>query len=115
MQLQHSFRTFAFILVLVADQTAPSEDLDFLNLGIFMTNFEIRPYAVSVREVALLIGVSRSTVYEYIKPTSPSYKKDFPRPFGYSDDGVGPSRWKLESIEAWVENRSKHYKGANHG
>ena len=115
MQLQHSFRTFAFILVLVADQTAPSEDLDLLNLGIFMTNFEIRPYAVSVREVALLIGVSRSTVYEYIKPKSPSYKKDFPKPFSYSNDGAGPSRWKLEAIQEWVDNRSKQSEGENHG
>ena len=93
----------------------PSKDLYFLNLGFCMTNFKIRPCAVNVKEVALLIGVSKSTVYEYIKPTSRSYKKDFPRPFSYSDDGVGPSRWKLESIEEWVENRSKNYKGANHG
>lgn len=80
-----------------------------------MTNFEIRPYAVNVKEVAVLIGVSKSTVYEYIKPTSPSYKKDFPRPFRFSDDGAGPSRWTLESIQEWVENRSKQSKGDNHG
>jgi predicted DNA-binding transcriptional regulator AlpA len=93
----------------------PSKDLYFLNLGFCMTNFKIRPCAVNVKEVALLIGVSKSTVYEYIKPTSPSYKKDFPRPFSYSDDGGGPSRWKLEAIQEWVENCSKRSKGGNHG
>ncbi len=60
---------------------------------------------IRIREVTWLTGLSRSTIYDRINPTSCRFDPKFPRPFklgGYQTTAVG---WSESEIYGWLKNQ----------
>ena len=53
---------------------------------------------LTVKQVASLIGVSRPTVYRWLRTL------DFPRPLRV---GQRASRWRRHEVERWLEDRPR--------
>jgi prophage regulatory protein len=66
-------------------------------------NFIIENYAIDIRTVSALTGLSRSSIYDFVNPRSVRYKPDFPKSFRYSNNGRGAVRWKKSEVIAWIE------------
>ena len=64
------------------------------------------PLVLRVRDVCHRLGISRSSLYEKISPSSPRYDSTFPRPFklgaASSSKAVG---FLAEAIDSWVKAR----------
>ena len=56
------------------------------------------PKTVRLRDVARLLGVSRSTIYKYMN------EGNFPLPLKLGKRAV---RWRLTDIEAWLDSRDR--------
>ena len=56
---------------------------------------------LSVKEVAKWLGVSQSAIYKWVSEGS------FPKPYKLGNGEVkrSASRWKVEDIEVWLEDR----------
>lgn len=59
---------------------------------------------IGMSEVMELLGVSRTTIYNYIKPDSPSYKPNFPKP----TTELNGNKWDESEINAYVESLLKN-------
>ncbi|WP_371435991.1 helix-turn-helix transcriptional regulator [Polaromonas sp.] len=60
---------------------------------------------IRLRELTSLIGLSRSTVYDFLSPRSPRYSPDFPKPLRL---GVSPRSaigWRLCEVQQWIATR----------
>lgn len=64
---------------------------------------EIENYAINIRAVAALMGLSRSSIYDFVNPRSVRYKPDFPKSFRYTNNGRGAVRWKKSEVIDWIE------------
>lgn len=62
---------------------------------------------VRTKELLVMLGVSKSTIYDWINPRSRRYN-GFPAPIKIGISAVG---WELSSIEDWLSSRPK--KGTN--
>lgn len=63
---------------------------------------EIKPRIIRVRELCLLVGLSRSTIYELINPGSLYYNPQFPLPRKLgSPRAVG---WYEPEVNTWLKN-----------
>lgn len=62
-----------------------------------------------LKEIALMTGLSRSTIYDKQNPKSPRFDPTFPSKIQLGARAVG---WKLEEIIAWV-NQMKHQSTVN--
>lgn len=56
-----------------------------------------------LKDVMLVIGVSKSTIYDWMNPRSKRFS-GFPAPIKISAKSV---RWDLNEIEIWLANRTK--------
>ncbi|HHQ6548820.1 TPA: helix-turn-helix transcriptional regulator [Serratia fonticola] len=54
-------------------------------------------------ELTMILGISRSSIYEKLNPKSRYYDADFPRPVRLGAASVG---WQSAAIEAWIASRS---------
>ncbi|EIN6339977.1 TPA: helix-turn-helix transcriptional regulator [Vibrio vulnificus] len=62
-----------------------------------------------LKDIALMTGLSRSTIYDKQNPKSPRFDPTFPSKIQLGARAVG---WKLEEIIAWV-NQMKHQSTVN--
>lgn len=54
-----------------------------------------------INEVFKLLGCSKSTLYNYLNPSSEYYKPDFPKPIKLSARSIG---WKAADIYAYIDS-----------
>ncbi|HFP9452068.1 helix-turn-helix transcriptional regulator [Klebsiella aerogenes] len=54
-------------------------------------------------ELTMILGISRSSIYEKLNPKSRYYDADFPRPVRLGIASVG---WHSTAVEAWITSRS---------
>lgn len=57
---------------------------------------------VRMREVQKKIGISRSTVYDWINPNSPRFDDSFPKPVRLGGNSVG---WIDTELEDWLAEK----------
>ena len=57
---------------------------------------------VRMREVQKKIGISRSTVYDWINPNSPRFDDSFPKPVRLGVNSVG---WVDTELEDWLAEK----------
>lgn len=53
-------------------------------------------------ELTVILGISRSSIYEKLNPRSKYYDEDFPKPIKLGISSVG---WLYSEIEKWVASR----------
>ncbi|ELP5716243.1 TPA: helix-turn-helix transcriptional regulator [Escherichia coli] len=56
-----------------------------------------------IPELTMILGISRSSIYEKLNPKSRYYDADFPRPVRLGAASVG---WQSTAVEAWITSRS---------
>ncbi|MEZ9864711.1 helix-turn-helix transcriptional regulator [Vibrio breoganii] len=62
------------------------------------------PQIIRIKQLVMIVGLSRSTIYEMINPDSPRYESTFPKPVKLGARAVG---WILEDINLWLLYKSK--------
>ncbi|EOE0523217.1 helix-turn-helix transcriptional regulator [Providencia vermicola] len=53
-------------------------------------------------ELTVMLGISRSSIYEKLNPRSKYYDPDFPKPIKLGASSVG---WQYASVEKWLTSR----------
>lgn len=53
------------------------------------------------------IGLSKTTIYEKLKPKSPGFDPTFPKAIKLSSCQRGAVGWRLADINAWLEQQAK--------
>lgn len=72
------------------------------------TNYKI----LRCHEMTNRIGVSRSTIYDWMKPESPRFDSSFPKPVKLGKSSVG---WIESDLNRWLELRiQKSLENTNH-
>ncbi len=56
-----------------------------------------------MRQLTGRIGVSSSTIYDWMNPRSPRYDSSFPRPIKLGVASVG---WLVADIQMWIEGKA---------
>ncbi|WP_433587626.1 helix-turn-helix transcriptional regulator [Providencia alcalifaciens] len=64
------------------------------------TNSPLR--ILRMTELTVILGISRSSIYEKLNPRSKYYDEDFPKPIKLGISSVG---WLYSEIEKWVASR----------
>lgn len=59
-----------------------------------------------MKQVVVKIGVSRSTIYDWLDLHSKRFNPNFPRPFKLSQTAHGAIGWHEWAIDAWIAARS---------
>lgn len=62
------------------------------------------PKILRIKDVISMIGVARSTIYDWINSESPRYDSTFPRPIKLGKNSVG---WVQYQLVAWIENKQQ--------
>ena len=57
---------------------------------------------INIKQVALFIGVGRSTIYEMMDEDSPYYDPTFPKKVKITQNRIGWSAWE---INQWIESK----------
>lgn len=57
---------------------------------------------IRMQDVKKMIGVSRSTVYDWINPKSPRFDNSFPKPVRL---GINSIAWVDSELEDWLAKR----------
>ncbi len=61
---------------------------------------------IRIKELSLLIGLSRSTIYERLNPRSCRFDPTFPKPIKLGSSAIG---WHSVAVQQWVNSlRSSH-------
>lgn len=55
-----------------------------------------------IKQLTAFIGMSRSSIYELMKPSSKYYDPAFPKPIHLSQSAVG---WVMQEIEEWLQSK----------
>lgn len=71
-----------------------------LNENMSQNNLPIR--ILRMTELTVILGISRSSIYEKLNPHSKYYDEDFPKPIKLGISSVG---WLYSEIEKWVASR----------
>lgn len=82
--------------------TARQHDAHDNVITISTTNTPTPPCSLRVlraKDVTQKIGISRSTLYDWMNPKSPRYDESFPRHFKIGRHCIG---WLEHQIEAWL-------------
>lgn len=58
-------------------------------------------FLLRLKEVCEMLGISRSTIYHYIK------SHGFPKPIKLGSSPTSPSAWDKQEIDNWIEERKK--------
>lgn len=59
---------------------------------------------IRMKDLQSMIGIGRSTIYDWINPKSPRFDQTFPAPFKLGGASVG---WLLEDVCKWIQARSE--------
>lgn len=62
----------------------------------------ISKQVVRIKVVVSMVGVSRSTIYDWINKKSPRFDPTFPRPIKLGSNSVG---WLKHQVIEWIESR----------
>jgi prophage regulatory protein len=62
-------------------------------------------------KVSNLIGVSRSTIYDWINPRSPRHDSSFPLPIRLSGRNGGAVGWLASDLQNWIDGRKAASRG----
>ncbi|WP_109728456.1 AlpA family phage regulatory protein [Edwardsiella tarda] len=54
-------------------------------------------------ELTMILGISRSSIYEKLNPRSKYYDADFPKPVRLGSASVG---WRSTAIDEWISSRN---------
>lgn len=57
---------------------------------------------IRIQELSEILGLSRSSIYNLMNPTSTSFDESFPRPIRLGKAAVG---WRLSAVMAWIAAR----------
>ncbi|SUC42949.1 MULTISPECIES: helix-turn-helix transcriptional regulator [Providencia] len=71
-----------------------------LNENMNQNNLRIR--ILRMTELTVMLGISRSSIYEKLNPRSKYYDPDFPKPIKLGASSVG---WQYASVEKWLTSR----------
>ncbi|HCI96921.1 MAG TPA: AlpA family transcriptional regulator [Providencia sp.] len=71
-----------------------------LNENMNQNNLPIR--ILRMTELTVMLGISRSSIYEKLNPRSKYYDPDFPKPIKLGASSVG---WQYTSVEKWLTSR----------
>ncbi|MGI3427810.1 helix-turn-helix transcriptional regulator [Providencia stuartii] len=71
-----------------------------LNDNMNQNNLPIR--ILRMTELTVMLGISRSSIYEKLNPRSKYYDPDFPKPIKLGASSVG---WQYASVEKWLTSR----------
>ncbi|MBU7436183.1 MULTISPECIES: helix-turn-helix transcriptional regulator [Paraburkholderia] len=55
-----------------------------------------------MKQLVLMVGLGKSTVYDYLNPKSPRHDPTFPKPVKLGASAVG---WIDHEVTAWLESR----------
>ena len=66
------------------------------------TSTEYQYRIFNIKTVIEVTALSRSTIYELIKSTSPYYDASFPKPIHLTETRIG---WVSQEIYDWVESK----------
>ncbi|MCH4247039.1 MAG: AlpA family phage regulatory protein [Acinetobacter populi] len=66
------------------------------------TSTEYQYRIFNIKTVIEVTALSRSTIYELIKPTSPYYDASFPKPIHLTETRIG---WVSQEIYDWLESK----------
>lgn len=60
------------------------------------------PKVITIKELSELLGVSRSTIYDWLNVKSKRYDPTFPQKIKLGGSSV---RFSLNDVEAWIESK----------
>jgi predicted DNA-binding transcriptional regulator AlpA len=64
------------------------------------------PRAIRLPEVLRMLGISRSTLYNRLDPSSPLHDPEMPRPFKMGKGDRAPTAWLYSDIVGYLESRA---------
>ncbi|EJD6329973.1 TPA: AlpA family phage regulatory protein [Morganella morganii] len=70
------------------------------NENVNQSNLPLR--ILRMTELTVMLGISRSSIYEKLNPRSKYYDPDFPKPIKLGASSVG---WQYASVEKWLTSR----------
>lgn len=59
-----------------------------------------------LKTLSALLGVGRSTIYDWMNSGSPRYNPSFPRPFRLSGGSRGAIGWLSSDVARWLDSVS---------
>ncbi len=59
---------------------------------------------IRMKQLSALLSVSRSTLYDWLNPSSPRHDPSFPRPVRLSAKGIAVG-WMLDDVKHWLNTR----------
>lgn len=59
---------------------------------------------IRMRRLSEILSVSRSTLYDWLSPSSPRHDPTFPRPIRLSAKG-GAVGWRTDDVMRWLDTR----------
>ncbi|MBW3796283.1 AlpA family phage regulatory protein [Aeromonas hydrophila] len=57
-----------------------------------------------IKDLINKIGMSRSTIYDWLNPKSPRYDETFPKPFKIGQSSIA---WFEHDVDSWLIHRSQ--------
>ncbi len=67
-------------------------------------NTIISPKILRIKDVVSMVGVARSTIYDWINSNSPRYDSTFPKPIQLGKNSVG---WIQHQLVDWINSKQK--------
>ena len=62
------------------------------------------PKIIRIKDVVSMIGVARSTIYDWINSESPRFDSTFPKPIKFGKNSVG---WIQHQLIVWIESKQR--------
>ena len=62
------------------------------------------PKIIRIKDVVSMIGVARSTIYDWINSESPRFDSTFPKPIKLGKNSVG---WIQHQLIVWIESKQR--------
>ena len=62
------------------------------------------PKIIRIKDVVSMIGVARSTIYDWINSESPRFDSTFPKPIKLGKNSVG---WIQHQLIEWIESKQR--------
>ena len=65
-----------------------------------------QPRAIRLPEVLTILGISKSALYDWLSPNSPSHDPALPRPFKLGKSDRSPSVWWHHEVVAYLKSHA---------
>ena len=62
------------------------------------------PKIIRIKDVVSMVGVARSTIYDWINSKSPRFDSTFPKPIKLGKNSVG---WIQHQLIEWIESKQR--------